>query len=312
MENTKRSSAQPVLVVGSVAFDAIKTPTDGNNRILGGSATYGAVASSFFAPTRLVGVVGNDFSEADIARLKGRGIDLEGLQIDQSGETFFWSGVYGENFATRQTLETRLNVFAHFKPTLPAEYKSSPYALLGNIQPSLQSMVLDQLTAGSFTVADTMNLWIDHARPDLLALLPRVSLFILNDEEAHQLTGEANVYLAGPKLQSLGPKIVLIKKGAHGAVLFHPEGLFSIPAYPVTRVADPTGAGDSFAGALVGCLAAAHDTSIATMRRAVAFATVTASLTVESLGIDRLEQAGWEEIDRRYAALIKLTTIGCS
>ncbi len=301
------ASTQPVLVVGSVAFDAIKTPTDGNNRILGGSAIYGAVAASFFAPTRLVGVVGSDFGAAEIARLKNRGIDLEGLQVDQSGETFFWSGIYSDNFATRQTLETRLNVFADFKPSLPASYKSSPFALLGNIQPSLQSMVLDQLANDAFTVADTMNLWIDVARPDLLGLLPRVSLFILNDEEALQLTGEANVFVAGPKLQQLGPKIVLIKKGSHGAVLFHPEGLFAIPAYPVLNVADPTGAGDSFAGALIGCLATANDTSIATMRRAVAHATVTASLTVESLGIDRLEQAGRKEIDRRFEELLRLT-----
>ncbi|MGH8018809.1 MAG: PfkB family carbohydrate kinase [Opitutaceae bacterium] len=307
MEKHTNAPAQPVLIVGSVAFDAIKTPTDGNNRILGGSATYGAVGASFFAPARLVGVVGSDFGEADIARLKNRDIDLEGLQIDKSGETFFWSGVYGENFATRQTLETRLNVFADFKPDLPAAYKNTPFALLGNIQPSLQAMVLDQLANGSFTVADTMNLWIDVARPELLELLPRVSLFILNDEEALQLTGEANIFVAGPKLQQLGPKIVLIKKGPHGAVLFHPEGLFAIPAYPVTHVADPTGAGDSFAGALVGCLAAANDTSIATMRRAVAYATVTASLTVESLGLDRLEQAGREEIDRRFEQLVRLT-----
>ncbi|BET65479.1 PfkB family carbohydrate kinase [Opitutales bacterium ASA1] len=307
MQHTDSSTTRPVLVVGSVAFDAIKTPFESNDRILGGSATYGAIASSFFAPTRLVGVVGSDFAESDIGRLKAREIDLEGLQIDGSGETFFWSGVYGENFATRQTLETRLNVFADFKPTLPPSYRTSPFALLGNIQPSLQAMVLDQLEAGAFTVADTMNLWIDLARPELLALLPRVSLFILNDEEAQQLTGEANVFLAGPKLRQLGPRIVLIKKGAHGSVLFHPEGLFALPAYPVERVADPTGAGDSYAGALVGALAAAGDVSIASMRRAVAYATVTASLTVESLGVDRLAEAGRAEIDRRCAELHRLT-----
>ncbi len=308
--STTANRQNPVLVVGSVAFDAIKTPLGGHDRILGGSATYGSVAASYFAPTRLVGVVGTDFTEADVARLRRRGIDLEGLQVDRGGETFFWSGVYGENFETRQTLETRLNVFADFKPTLPAAYRGSPYALLGNIQPTLQAMVLDQLAPGAFTVADTMNLWIDVAREALLALLPRVSLFILNDEEARQLTGEANVYNAGPKLQARGPRIVLIKKGAHGAVLFHPEGLFALPAFPVTRVEDPTGAGDSFAGALIGQLAAAGDTSIAAMRRAIAYATVTASLTVEALGIDRLEQAGREEIDRRFAELVRLTAIG--
>jgi sugar/nucleoside kinase (ribokinase family) len=170
-------------------------------------------------------------------------------------------------------------------------------------------MVLDQLEPGAFTIADTMNLWIDMARPELLALLPRVSLFILNDEEAHQLTGESNVFVAGPRLQALGPRVVLIKKGAHGSVLFHPDGLFALPAYPVTDVRDPTGAGDSFAGALAGQLAAAGGTSLRAMRRAIAYATVTASLTVESLGLDRLEQAGRGEIDRRFADLLRLTSV---
>lgn len=301
--------SQPVLVVGSVAFDAIRTPTAARDRTLGGSATYASIASSYFAPTRLVGVVGTDFGEAETARLRNREIDLEGLQFDRSGETFFWSGVYGEHLASRQTLETRLNVFADFQPKLPEAYRLSKFALLGNIQPALQSMVLEQLAPDAFTVADTMNLWIEVTRPELLELLPRVSLFVLNDEEAHQLTGEPNVFVAGPRLQQMGPRIVLIKKGPHGAVLFHPDGLFALPAYPVTSVEDPTGAGDSFAGALVGSLAAQKDTSIAAMRRAVAYATVTASLTVESLGVDRLETAGREEIDTRYQRLLELTTI---
>ncbi len=302
-------STPPVLVVGSVAFDAIKTTTAFAPRILGGSATYAAIAASYFAPTRLVGVVGTDFGDDNFARLKHRGIDLEGLQVDQRGETFFWSGVYAENFVTRSTLETRLNVFADFQPTLPESWRASKYALLGNIQPSLQAMVLDQLAPGAFTVADTMKLWLDIAQPELRTLLPRVDLFILNDEEAEQLTGEGNVYVAGPLLQKIGPKIVLIKKGAHGAVLFHPDGLFSLPAFPVTKVEDPTGAGDSFAGALLGCLAAADSTSFATLKRATAYATVTASLTVEALGVDRLDHAGRAEIDRRFAELVDLTRI---
>lgn len=296
-----------MLVVGSVAFDAIKTPTASAPRILGGSATYAAIAGAYFAPTRLVGVVGTDFGEENIARLRNRGIDLAGLQVDQSGETFFWSGVYAEKFVTRTTLETRLNVFEKFQPTLPAAWRASKYALLGNIQPSLQAMVLDQLAAGAFTVADTMKLWLDIAQQELRELLPRIDLFILNDEEAEQLTGESNVYAAGPRLQKLGPKIVLIKKGANGAVLFHPDGLFCLPAYPVVQVEDPTGAGDSFAGALLGCLAAADSTSFASLKRATAYATVTASLTVEALGTERLENAGRSEIDRRFAALVEMT-----
>ena len=307
--STSASSPHSVLVVGSVAFDRIKTPLADSGTILGGSATYGAIAASYFAPTRLVGVVGNDFGPAEINRLRRHNIDLTGLQIDRSGDTFFWSGVYGENFASRTTLETRLNVFANFSATLPEDYRASPFALLGNIQPQLQAQVLDQLAPGAFTVADTMNLWLDLARPQLLELLPRVDLFILNDEEAHQLTGQSNVYVAGPKLIQLGPKVVIIKKGAHGAVLFHPEGLFALPAYPVLQVQDPTGAGDSFAGALVGALAAAGDTGFATLRRALAYATVTASLTVESLGVDRLETAGRATIDQRFLELVRLTRI---
>jgi sugar/nucleoside kinase (ribokinase family) len=301
---------QAVLVVGSVAFDHIKTPHADSGRILGGSATYAALAAGYFAPTRLVGVVGTDFGEAELARLRRHDIDLEGLQVDMSGETFFWAGVYGENFTTRTTLETRLNVFARFEPVLPATYRASRFALLGNIQPALQARVLDQLEPGAFTVADTMNLWINNARDELLALLPRVDLFILNDEEAAQITGEPNVFSAGPRLLDLGPRIVLIKKGPHGAVLFHPDGLFALPAYPVTRVVDPTGAGDSFAGALLGCLAAAGRTDLAALRRATAYATVTASLTVEALGVDRLESAGRAAIDARFTEIVRMTAIG--
>ena len=309
MPDPTPSKPSPVLVVGSVAFDRIKTPTADSGRILGGSTTYAAFASSYFAPTRIVGVVGTDFGEAGMQRLRRPNMDLEGLQVDATGETFFWSGVYAENFATRTTLETRLNVFANFQPVLPAAYRSSRYTLLGNIQPSLQAMVLDQLEPGSFVAADTMKLWLDIALPELHALLPRVDLFILNDEEAAQLTGEGNVHVAGPALQKLGPRIVLIKKGAHGAVLFHPDGLFALPAYPVLRVEDPTGAGDSFAGALLGCLAASGRTDFKSLCRATAYATVTASLTVESLGVDRLESAGRGEIDRRFAELVRMTQI---
>lgn len=310
MSSASDNSTKSVLVVGSVAFDSIKTAVAESGKILGGSATYGSIASSYFAGTRLVGVVGTDFGDREIGRLKARDIDLEGLQIDKSGETFFWAGVYSDDFSSRETLETRLNVFEKFQPTLPDAYRSTPYALLGNIQPSLQAMVLDQLDDDSFTVADTMNLWIDIAKDELIALLPRIDMFILNDEEAEQITGEANVFNAGPKLLEAGPKIVLIKKGAHGAVLFHPEGLFALPVYPVKSVADPTGAGDSFAGALVGYLAAEGNHEFATLRRACAYATVTASLTVEAIGVDGLENAGRQEIDRRYSELVEMTRIG--
>lgn len=303
------ASSSSVLVVGSVAFDAIKTPTADSGRIVGGSATYAGIAASYFASTRLVGVVGKDFGEDNIQRLKRKGIDLQGLQVDESGDTFFWSGEYGENFTTRTTLDTQLNVFANFKPTIPTDYKATPFVLLGNIQPSLQSMVLDQLEPGAFVAADTMNLWIDIAKQDLLDLLPRIDMLILNDEESEQLTGKPNVFEAGEALQKLGPRVVLIKKGQHGAVLFHPDGLFALPVYPVKQVADPTGAGDSFAGALVGFLASQGNTEFATIKRAAAYATVTASLTVEALGVDRLENAGREAINARCDELLKMMSI---
>lgn len=307
--SSSSSSSSPVLVVGSVAFDSIKTPTAESGRILGGSATYAAMAASYFGPSQLVGVVGTDFGDDQLARLRQRNIDLAGLQIDRSGETFFWAGVYGENFASRTTLETQLNVFANFQPTLPEAYRSARYALLGNIQPTLQAQVLDQLASGAFVVADTMNLWIDTARSELVQLLPRIDLFVLNDEEAFQLTEETNLFLAGQRLQEMGPKIVLIKKGQHGAVLFHPDGLFALPVYPVTKVEDPTGAGDSFAGALIGHLAAAGSVDFAVLKRAAAYATVTASLTVESFGVNRLESAGREEIDRRLDELVRMASL---
>lgn len=306
-ESAKKPS---VLVVGSVAFDAIKTPAAESGRILGGSATYAGIAASYFAPTRLVGVVGKDFGEENIKRLEQKGIDLQGLQVDTSGDTFFWSGVYGENFASRTTLETQLNVFANFQPTIPTDYKATPFVLLGNIQPSLQAMVLDQLEPGAFVAADTMNLWIDIAKQDLLNLLPRIDMLILNDEESEQLTGQPNIFEAGEELQKLGPRVVLIKKGQHGAVLFHPEGLFALPVYPVRKVQDPTGAGDSFAGALVGFLASKGNSDFATIKQAAGYATVTASLTVEALGVDGLENADREAIDVRYAKLAQMISLG--
>lgn len=299
----------PALVVGSVAYDDIHTPFGHGQRILGGSASYAALAISYFTDARLVGVVGSDFDPAHRARLAARGIDLTGLQTDASGETFFWAGRYHENFDRRDTLETRLNVFEHFRPDLPAPYRATPFVLLGNIQPSLQSFVLDQLEAQAFVLADTMDLWVKHTRDDLLALMRRVDLFLINDDEAAQLTGEPNPILAGRALLGMGPKQVIIKKGSHGALLFSPDSLFAIPAYPVTDLRDPTGAGDSFAGALLGYLAATGNTGPAAMRRAMAFATVTASLTVEAFSCDRLESAGAAAILERYHELLHIVRI---
>ncbi|RKX28411.1 MAG: sugar kinase [Verrucomicrobia bacterium] len=300
---------QPVLVVGSVAFDQITTPTAESGRVLGGSATYASIAASYLAPVNLVGVVGNDFGESHFNRLRAHPIDLEGLQTDPSGPTFFWSGIYGENFATRETTDTQLNVFEHFNPTLPEPYRGTPYVLLGNIHPELQHRVLDQINGKPFVAADTMNLWIDISLDELNRLLPRLDLFVLNDDESKMLTDESNVILAGKRLMGMGPDIVVIKKGEHGSILFHKDGLFSFPAYPVTQVKDPTGAGDSYLGALVGSLASRDSINFPALKRAIVYATATASLTVESFSCDRLEQAGREAIEGRYQELLQLASV---
>jgi cytidine kinase len=303
------NAAQSLLVVGSIAFDRIRTPRAESGLILGGSATYGAVAASYFAPTRLVGVVGTDFGDDSIARLKRRGICLEGLEIDRSGKTFYWSGHYGENFASTETLEIQLNVFEKFHPKLPAAYRSSPFVMLGNIQPQLQAHVLDQMEGQAFVAADTRDLWIELTRPQLLALLPRLDLFVLNDDEAPMLTGEANVIKAGRAILELGPRMVLIKKGGHGCALFSRDALFAHPAYPVEELHDPTGAGDSFLGALMGRLAALGQADFRAVKQAIPYATAAASLTVEAFGLDRLESEGRETIEKRATALKQMVAL---
>jgi sugar/nucleoside kinase (ribokinase family) len=303
------SESSPLLVVGSVAFDNVITPQAEQERILGGAASYCSFAGSYYTQVRMVGVVGNDFGESDLNRLKARGIDLEGMQRDESGPTFFWKGKYHENFNRRDTLDIRLNVFENFRPDLPQSYVDSNFVLLGNIHPALQMHVLDQLSGESFVLADTIDLWIETEREALLSLIQKVSLFVINDSEAEELTGESNVILAGEKLLQMGPKSVIIKKGEHGAVLFHEDGLFALPAYPVTQLHDPTGAGDSFAGALIGRLASRNRTDFSAIKEAILFATCTASLTVEAFGCERLESAGCSEIEQRVKTLQKLISV---
>lgn len=303
------SSPAPVLVVGSVAFDNVITPFGEQERILGGAASYCSFASSYFAKTRMVGVVGNDFGEEQMKRLRSRNIDLEGLQRDESGPTFFWKGKYHENFNRRDTLDLQLNVFENFRPDLPQSYSASDYVLLGNIHPALQCHVLDQLDGSSYVLADTIDLWIKTERETLLNLAKRVNLFVINDSEAEDLTDEKNIILAGQKLRELGPETVIIKKGEHGAVLFHEEGLFALPAYPVTELRDPTGAGDSFAGALLGRLASRNRKDFNAIKEAMLFATATASLTVEAFGCDRLEAAGTKVIMERVERLRNLISV---
>jgi sugar/nucleoside kinase (ribokinase family) len=299
----------PLLVSGTVAYDDIITPHGSGERLLGGSASYAALAASYFAPARIAGIVGADFADKDRGRFHAREIDTAALQTDASGDTFFWRGRYHENYNARDTLETRLGVNARPRAALPAGYETTPRVLLANDAPALQLALLDQLRAPRFVVADTMNLWIDTARADLLRVIGRVNLFIVNDGEAVQLTGEHNLIRAGNALRALGARAAIVKKGEHGALLFHPEGLFALPAFPVTELRDPTGAGDSFAGALAAALAAMQREDFEALKIAMLHATAVASLTVEAFSCDRLESAGADEIEARAAYLREMTRL---
>jgi sugar/nucleoside kinase (ribokinase family) len=299
----------PLLVVGSVAFDNVITPYGEKEHILGGAASYCSLAASYYTQVRMVGVIGNDFGEEHLNRLRSRGIDLEGVQKDESGPTFFWKGRYHENFNRRDTLDIQLNVFEKFRPDLPESYKDSNFVLLGNIHPALQMHVLDQLQGSPFVLADTIDLWIEIERKALLELIKKINLFVINDTEAEELTEEKNIILAGKKLREMGPETVIIKKGEHGAILFHKDGMFALPAYPVTELRDPTGAGDSFAGALIGRLASRNRTDFDAIKEAMIYATCTASLTVEAFGCDRLESAGVKAIQERSDTLLRLISV---
>ncbi len=298
-----------ILVVGSVAYDNIITPLNTGERILGGSASYASIAASYYAGVNMVGVVGHDFDEEFINRFNRRSINLDGLQKDLSGPTFMWTGKYHENFHNRETIDIKLNVFENFRPHLPNSYKSADYVMLGNISPDLQLHVMDQLSGNPFVVADTIDLWIEIKRNELFELIKRINLFVINDSEAEIITGESNIINAGNKLISMGPECTIIKKGLHGAYLFHAEGIFALPAYPVIDLQDPTGAGDSFAGALLGYLSAINDTSFTSIKNAMLYATVTASLTVEAFSCDRLESAGIEIIKSRHAELKNIISL---
>lgn len=291
-----------VLVVGSTALDSIKTPNSENPRLLGGSASHAAVAASFFAPVKMVGVVGNDFPKKYISLYRKHKVDLEGLQIVE-GQTFHWSGEYEVNMNNRRTLTTELGVFESFTPHLPQKHKDSPYVLLANIAPSLQHHVLDQMSRPKFVVADTMDLWLNIALPDLLKLLKRVDAFVLNDSEAHLLTKETNILAALRKIHKLGPKYVIIKKGEHGSILSGPGGLFIAPAYPLKCVVDPTGAGDSFVGAMLGYLASSGNSIEKNLRRAIVHGSAVASFCCEGFGLTRTTRITRANINARVKEL---------
>jgi cytidine kinase len=287
-----------VLIVGSTALDSIKTPKAQNPRLLGGSASHAAVAASFFANVNLVGVVGDDFPKPYLDLYRRHRINLDGLQI-VPGKTFHWSGEYEINMNNRRTLETELGVFETFTPTLPPAYRQSPYVLLANIAPSLQHHVLDQIRRPKFVVADTMDLWLNIALPDLLKLLNRVDAFVLNDSEARQLTQQDSLFVAVRKIHRLGPKYVIIKKGEHGAILSAPGGIFLSPAFPLRRVVDPTGAGDAFVGGLIGYLASHPGTISSNLRRGMIYGSVVASFCCEGFGLTRTTRITRAKIEQR-------------
>lgn len=297
-----------VLIVGSTALDSIKTPKATNPRLLGGSASHAAVAASFFAPVSLVGVVGDDFPRKYTSLYRRHGLDLKGLQV-KPGKTFHWSGEYEVNMNRRRTLATELGVFETFSPDLPESHRSLPFVLLANIAPALQHHVLDQMRKPKFVAADTMDLWLNIAMPDLLRLIKRVDLFVLNDSEAQQLVKEDNVVAALPKLHKLGPKFVIIKKGEHGSILSGPNGLFIAPAYPLKKVVDPTGAGDSFVGGLMGYLAGSKGPIETNLRRAMVYGSVTASFCCEGFGLTRTTRTTRADIEKRVKELLRLTSV---
>jgi cytidine kinase len=295
-----------VLIVGSTALDSIKTPKSENPRLLGGSASHAAVAASFFSPVNLVGVVGDDFPRRYIQLYQQHGIDLAGLQT-VPGKTFHWSGEYEANMNNRRTLLTELGVFEKFTPTLPPSYQRANFVLLANIAPSLQLHVLKQMRQPRFVAADTMDLWLNVALPDLMRLIRKLDAFVLNDSEAHQLTKADNLPTALQRIHRMGPKYVVIKKGSHGSVLSGPRGLFLCPAYPLRTVVDPTGAGDSFAGAMMGYLAAAKGPVEQHIRRAMIYGTVVASFCCEGFGLKCTTRLTRERIEKRVRELEKLT-----
>jgi sugar/nucleoside kinase (ribokinase family) len=296
-----------LLVVGSVAFDAVETPFGKADRMLGGAATYFAVAASFFTHVNLVGIVGQDFTDQDASIFHGRRVDTQGLER-AAGKTFFWAGRYNENMNERTTLVTELNVFADFKPCLPEAYQSSGHIFLANIDPTLQSSVLHQVKRRPKIVAlDTMNYWIERTPKELRETLRHTDILMINDSETRQLSNEHNLFRAARHIFKLGPKALVIKRGEHGAMLVHQNRAFSVPAFPLEEVHDPTGAGDSFAGGFMGYLASVPKADDAALRRAMVYGSVMGSFTVERFGLDRLRVLKRAEITTRARHFHKMT-----
>ncbi len=288
MLNDSKNRAAPLVIVGSVAFDDLELPTGAFRDVVGGSAVYAAHAASLFTVPRVVGVVGDDFPESAVSELVQRGVDTEGLERRPGTKTFRWAGRYTENLGSRTTLDTQLNVFAEFRPTLPESYRRTPFVMLGNIQPALQLEVLAQAASPRLVAADTMNFWISGERQSLLEVLKRLDLLVINDEELLQLAEDHNVKRAARAVLALGPRRLIVKRGEHGALLFDADSTFYAPAYPLESEIDPTGAGDTFAGAVVGYLAGPRGLAQNTQRRAVMIAATVASFCIEDVGPRRV------------------------
>jgi sugar/nucleoside kinase (ribokinase family) len=296
-----------VLVVGSVALDSIETPFGNIENALGGSATYFSISASFFAPVNLVAVIGDDFPEEYTLAFKKRGIDIKGLEVAK-GKTFRWKGRYGCDLNNPETIYTHLNVFSSFSPNIPVEYKRSDVVFLANIDPELQINIMEQVERPRLIACDTMDYWIKNKRDDLLRLLKKVDISLLNETEAKELTGESNLLKAGRAALALGPKKVIIKKGEHGLLLFSHKSVFSAPAYILETINDPTGAGDSFAGGLIGYLRKSGRFSAdSEIRKGVVYGTIMASYAVEDFSIKKLSNLGYSDIQKRYHEYRKLT-----
>jgi sugar/nucleoside kinase (ribokinase family) len=305
------STGSPILIVGSMAFDDLELPSGNVRDVVGGSATYSSFAASSFAPVRVVGVVGDDFPEATLASMRARSIDTAGVERAE-GLTFRWAGRYDADLVHRVTLDTKLNVFAAFAPKIPESYKDSPFVLLGNIHPALQLDVLEQVRSPKLVVADTMNFWISGEPKALAAMLKRIDTLVINDEEARQLSGAYNIRRAAREILSRGPKRLIIKRGEHGALLFDEHGVFAAPGFPLEDVVDPTGAGDSFAGGLVGYLACQPEISEYTLRRAMIHATAAASFCVEAVGTTKVATITQADVAARVALIRSLYDFGSS
>ena len=297
-----------LLTVGSVAFDAIETRFGKTDKIIGGAGTYIALAAAFHAKNqKIVAVVGDDFPQEMLTLLEEKGVDLEGLQIKKGEKTFFWSGRYHNDMNSRDTLVTELNVLEHFDPIIPEKYQGVDYLMLGNLSPQVQRMVIERLTVRPKLIAmDTMNFWMDIALDELKKTLKLVDVLIINDEEARQLSHEYSLVKAAKVIREMGPKYLIIKKGEHGALLFHDENIFFAPALPLEEVFDPTGAGDTFAGGFMGYIAATDDASFENMKRAIITGSAMASFCVEKFGTERLTEITKEEIEQRVQQFVAL------